>query len=365
MIQFLNLRQLNERFRPEIDEAMKRVLDSGWYLLGKELKNFEQKFAAFCGARHAVGVANGLEALTLILRAYGFGPGDEIIVPANTYIATVLAVTHNGCTPIFAEPDPTTFNIDVHRLEKLITSRTRAVLPVHLYGRAADIEAISAIAGKYHLKVIEDAAQAHGAAYHGKRVGNWGDAAGFSFYPGKNLGCLGDGGMVVTNDECLAAKVRALANYGSDRKYHHLYPGFNSRLDEIQAAVLSVKLPYLDEDNEKRRSIARFYRRYITHPEIKLPAGCIADENVWHIFPILTPRRDELHQYLADHGIGTVIHYPVPPHKQPAYCNSWGELSLPITEKIHREELSLPIGPMLKEDEIAEIVEVINRFPVS
>lgn len=364
MIQFLNLKQINERFRPEIEVAVQRVLDSGWYLLGRELKKFEQEFAAFCGVHHGVGVASGLDALTLILRAYDFGPGDEIIVPANTYIATVLAITRNGCTPVFAEPDPETFNLDIRNLEGRITSRTRAILPVHLYGRAADMETIAAIARKYDLKIIEDAAQAHGAVYHGKRIGAWSDAAGFSFYPGKNLGCLGDGGMVVTNDECLATKVRALANYGSDRKYHHLYPGVNSRLSEIQAAILSVKLPHLDADNEKRRLIADFYRKHIRHPEITLPAGGIAEENVWHIFPILTPRRDELHQYLADHGIGTVIHYPVPPHQQPAYRETWGKLSLPVTEAIHREELSLPIGPTLTVEEITAVVEAVNQFPV-
>lgn len=363
MINFLPLHDINERFREDLDVAIRRVLDSGWYLLGKEVATFEREFAAYCGTCHAVGVANGLDALTLILQAFAFKSGDEVIVPANTYIATFLAITRNGCTPVPVEPDPKTFNLDPARIEEKITPRTRAIIAVHLYGRTADMTAINVIAEKHGLKVIEDAAQAHGAKHRGKRAGAWGDAAGFSFYPGKNLGCLGDGGMVTSNDERLIRKIRALANYGSDRKYHHIYQGANSRLDELQAAVLRVKLRCLDRDNERRRELAALYLRHLnSFPELELPAMPVdAEDNVWHIFPVFHPRRDELANYLSEQGIQTNIHYPTPPHRQEAYPEL-SSLSLPITERIHERELSLPINPTLKTEDCINIAETLKHF---
>lgn len=361
MICFLPLHEINERYRSELDEAAKRVLDSGWYLLGKECAAFEEEFAAYCGVRHAVGVGNGLDALSLILQGYGFGPGDEVLVPANTFIATFLAVSRNGCIPVPVEPDESTCNLDPDRLEEKITPRTRAVIAVHLYGRTADMDPICRIARKHGLKVIEDAAQAHGAMYKGKRTGSLGDAAGFSFYPGKNLGCLGDGGMVVTDDGELAARVRALANYGSDRKYHHIRKGMNSRLDELQAAFLRVKLRYLDEDNAHRRKMAALYRSQLHLPDLKLPAAGPEEENVWHIFPVFHPRRSALSEHLKENGVQTNIHYPTPPHKQGAYPEL-AHLHLPVTERLHGEELSLPMGPTLKEEDVHKISELINLF---
>lgn len=360
-IPFLSLHPVNERYRVEIDSAIKRVLDHGWYLLGEELTNFERNFAEYCGTKFCVGVANGLDALDLILRAYGFGPGDEILVPANTFIATFLAISRNGCTPVPVEPDPKTFNIDPAKIEAGITSRTRAIMPVHLYGQTAEMEPIRNIADQFGLKVIEDAAQAHGAFYLGKRAGNLGDAAGFSFYPGKNLGCLGDGGAVTTNDAELAEKIRALRNYGSLEKYVHLYSGMNSRLDEIQAAILNVKLKYLDEDNQKRREIARFYRENIKNPCVELPAVNDEKGHVWHLFVIRSSRRDELRRYLEEHGIGTQIHYPIPPHKQGAYAE-WNGHSFPIAERLSREVLSLPMSPVLTIEEISNVTTHINSF---
>jgi dTDP-4-amino-4,6-dideoxygalactose transaminase len=361
MIPFLSLKPVNEQYRAEIDSAIQRVLDRGWYLLGQEITDFEQAFARFCGVEHCVGVANGLDALALILQAYGFGPGDEILVPSNTFIATILAISRNGCTPVLVEPDERTFNIDPDEIEAKITPKTRAIMVVHLYGQAAQMGRIQAIARKYGLKIIEDAAQGHGARWNGKRTGSLGDAAGFSFYPGKNLGCLGDGGAVTTNDPELAEKIRALRNYGSHVKYQHLYKGSNSRLDELQAAVLSVKLKYLDADNEKRREIARFYRSEIRNPNVILPT--VEDENahVWHLFVIRSPRRDELQKYLAENGIGTQIHYPIPPHKQGAYAE-WSHLSYPIAERLSREVLSLPMSPVLKREEMEYVAERINQF---
>lgn len=361
MIYFLPLHEINERYRGEIDAAVKRVLDSGWYLLGKETAAFEEEFAAYCGTRHAVGVANGLDALTLILQGYGFGPGDEIIVPANTFIATFLAIIRNGCTPVPVEPKSETCNLDPDLIEAKITPKTRAIIAVHLYGRTADMDPILRIAGKHGLKVIEDAAQAHGAFYRGHRAGSLGDAAGFSFYPGKNLGCLGDGGMVTTDDGELAARIRALANYGSDRKYHHIYKGVNSRLDELQAAILRVKLRHLDADNAYRRKIAALYNSQLHFPELTLPVSGPEESNVWHIYPVFHPRRDELAEYLKAHGIQTNIHYPTPPHRQGAYPEL-ACLDLPITEKLHAQELSLPISPVIKEEEALQIAALINRF---
>ena len=509
MIKFLDLEKINNRFRDEIDGRIAKILDKGWYLQGEENETFCKHFAQYCGTKYCVGVANGLDAINLIIRAYGFSEGDEIIVPSNTYIATILAVSQNGCTPVLVEPDINTYNINPDLIEEKITPKTKAIIVVHLYGRAVDMEKIWELAKKYNLKIIEDSAQAHGAIYtphshaaevgrihdklapeafaplageadlrtddtnvselvriasktngqelcseseilrawsksktmsggqRGVRTGNLGDASAFSFYPGKNLGCMGDGGCVTTNDEELYKKVKAIANYGSDRKYHHIYKGVNSRLDEIQAAVLDVKLKYLDEDNEKRRVIAEYYLENIKNPKIILPytplllgsirnnlaqevfaplAGemsrsdkggcnlptsqleaknmCTKDyvvetplrssttspargaeasredleklentplQTVWHVFPVRTENRDEFQKYLTDNGIQTIIHYPTPPHKQLAY-KEWNSLSFPISEEIHRTIISLPISPVMTDDEVKKVVEVVNGY---
>ena len=361
MISFLDLTKINNRFRKEIELCISDILDRGSYLQGVYNESFCLNFAKFCGVKHAIGVANGLDALTLIIRAYGFTNGDEIIVPANTYIASILSISRNGCTPILVEPDIKNYNIDVERIEEKITQRTKAIMVVHLYGQAVKMDKVLMLAKKYNLKVIEDAAQAHGALYHGKRVGNLGDAAAFSFYPGKNLGCLGDGGAVTTNDTELYKKICAIANYGSHIKYHNIYKGINSRLDELQAAVLDVKLKSLDIDNSRRKEIAQFYRLNIVNQNIILPECEDNDAHVWHIFPIRCLNRDELQSYLFDHGIYTLIHYPVPPHKQPAY-KEWNNLSFPVSEKIHREELSLPISPVMEYEDINFIVNILNEW---
>ncbi len=362
MIKFLDLKKVNERFRAEMDEAVKRVLDSGWYLLGKEVEQFEAEFAAFCGVKHCIGVANGLDALNLIIKGYGFGPGDEIIVPANTFIASLLAISENGCTPVLVEPDWTTRLIDIERIEAAVTTRTKAIMVVHLYGRAVDMEKVWGIARKYNLIVIEDSAQAHGSKYQGRRCGSLGDASGFSFYPGKNLGCLGDGGAVTTDDGELAARIRAIRNYGSDYKYHHIYKGTNSRLDEIQAAFLRVKLPLLDEDNAKRRAIAERYVREIHNPLIELPVLPVdPEQHVWHVFAVTCAERARLEKHLEANGIQTNIHYPIPPHRQGAYTELSG-LSFPVSEKMHREILSLPMSPVLTDNEVATIINVVNSF---
>lgn len=361
MIKFLDLQQINNRFRAQIEARFKTILDKGWYLLGEQNTLFEEHFAAYTGTKHAIGCANGLDALNLIIKAYGFGPGDEIIVPANTYIASILAISQNGCTPVLVEPDIHTYNIHPDLIEEKITPRTKAIMVVHLYGQAVQMEKIWALAKKYNLKIIEDAAQAHGAEYQGRKTGNLGDAAGFSFYPGKNLGCLGDGGGITTNDDPLAAKIRALRNYGSDRKYHHIYKGTNSRLDELQAAVLDVKLPQLEADNARRREIARYYREHIKNPALILPQTYDEKAHVWHIFAIRTANREKLQSYLTQHGIETNIHYPTPPHQQGAYTE-WNHLSFPVTEQIHREELSLPMSPVLTDEEVQHVVEVLNAW---
>lgn len=361
MIKFLDLHKINERYRKEIDLSIKSILDSGWYLLGEQDEIFEENFAHFCGVKHCISCANGLDALRLIINAYGFKEGDEIIVPSNTYIASILAVSQNGCTPVLVEPDLKTYNINPELIEEKITPKTKAIMVVHLYGQAVQMDKIWEIAKKYNLKVIEDSAQAHGAMYKNMRTGNLGDASGFSFYPGKNLGCLGDGGCVTTNDDKLAQKVKALRNYGSEKKYHNLYKGFNSRLDEIQAGVLNVKLKYIDEDNEKRRNIAKFYVENIYNKNIILPKTYDEKAHVWHIFAIRTDKRSELQEYLTGQGIQTLIHYPIPPHKQHAY-SEWNNLSYPISEKIHDEVLSLPISPVLEQSEIERVVEVLNEW---
>tara|TARA_B110000093_G_scaffold182838_1_gene230669 strand:+ start:364 stop:1488 length:1125 start_codon:yes stop_codon:yes gene_type:complete len=355
MIKFLDLKAVNEQYRPEIRAAIKRVLDSGWYLLGEEGKAFEQEFAEYCGAKHCLGVANGLDALILILMAYRelglMQEGDEVIVPANTYIASILAISRAGLTPVLVEPDERTYNIDPNLIEAAITERTRAIMAVHLYGQCADMHPICAIANKHGLKVIEDAAQAHGATYRGRKAGSLGDAAGFSFYPGKNLGALGDGGAVTTDDADLAETIRALRNYGSHEKYHNKYKGMNSRLDEIQAAVLRVKLQYLDADTEKRRKVANRYLKELSafhfpNSAFRLPYVADYGSPAWHLFVVRTPKREALADFLAEKGIQTVIHYPIPPHQQEAYPELH-HLSFPITEAIHREVLSLPMSPCL------------------
>ena len=361
MIEFLDLEKVNNRFRKEIDERIKSILDKGWYLQGEWDKTFEDNFAKFCGTKHCIGCANGLDALNLIIRAYGFGVGDEIIVPANTYIASILAISENGCIPVLVEPDINTYNINPDLVEEKINERTKAIMVVHLYGQAIQMDKIWELAKKYNLKIIEDSAQAHGAIYKGQRVGNLGDASGFSFYPGKNLGCMGDGGCITTNDDELAAKIRAIANYGSHKKYCNLYKGVNSRLDEIQAAVLDIKLKYLDGDNARRREIAKYYRDNIKNPKIVLPKVYNENAHVWHIFAVRTGNRDELQEYLKENDIQTLIHYPTPPHKQKAY-KEWNDLSFQITEEIHSTELSLPISPVLSDSEVEKIVEVVNEW---
>lgn len=361
MIKFLDLYQINERYRGEIDAAVKRVLDSGWYIQGSENDKFSQNFAAFCGVKYALGVANGLDALNLIIKAYGFGEGDEIIVPANTFIATLLAVSENGCTPVLVEPDENTFNINPDLIEAAITPKTKAIMVVHLYGQAVEMQKILELAKKYNLKVIEDAAQAHGAEYNGQRTGNLGDAAGFSFYPGKNLGAIGDGGMITTNDEDLYKKVKAIACYGSDRKYHHIYKGFNSRLDELQAAILDVKLKYLEKDNHRRQEIARYYRDNIKNPRVILPKTYDEKAHVWHVFVVRVENREKFQSYLEQNGVQTVIHYPTAPHQQEAY-RELSVLSLSISENLHEEVISLPISPVMSDEEVKKVVEIVNEY---
>ena len=372
MIKFLDLKAINDSFEPELSQAIKRVLDSGWYLLGNEVKAFEQEYAEYIGTKHCIGVANGLDALRLILKAYIelglMKEGDEIIVPANTYIATILAITDNRLIPVLVEPDINTYNIDPFLIEEKITDRTKGIMIVHLYGQNAMHPEIQRLVDKYDLKLMEDNAQAVGAYYDEKRTGSLGNAAGHSFYPGKNLGCLGDGGAITTNDDELAMVIRALANYGSNKKYVNYYKGLNSRLDEIQAAILCTKLPRLDTDNQRRRQIANLYLEKIKNPAIILPMQNLELEtlhfkliNVWHLFVIRTANRDKLQQYLTDNGIQTLSHYPIPPHKQLAY-KEWNGLSFPITEQIHNEVLSLPISPEMTDKEITIVISTINNF---
>lgn len=361
MIKFLDLKKINDRFNKDFEAKFKELLASGWYLLGEENKSFEQNFAKYCGVKNCVGVANGLDALRLIIKAFDFEKDSEIIVPANTYIASILAITDNNCKPVLVEPDINTYNINPKLIEEKITSKTKAIMVVHLYGQAVNMDEIIKIAQKYKLKIIEDCAQAHGAFYKDKRVGSLGDVAGFSFYPGKNLGALGDGGCVTTNDEEVAAKIRALANYGSHKKYENLYKGLNSRLDELQAGILDIKLKYLDEDNEKRKNIAKFYLKEIKNKNIILPYYDSENSHVWHLFVIRTKKRDELQNYLNSKQIQTIIHYPIPPHKQACY-KEFKHLSLPITEQIHKEVLSLPISPVMSIQEAEFVVKTLNDF---
>mgnify|MGYP005867869845 FL=1 len=365
MIKFLDLQKVTEKYSVEIHEAVKRVIDSGWYLQGKENETFEADYSAYIGTKYAVGVANGLDALIWIFRAYVemgvMKPGDEVIVPANTYIASILAVTENGLKPVLVEPDLNTCQIDDSRIEAAVTARTKAILIVHLYGRCAYTERIGTLCRKYNLKLVEDNAQAHGCRFQGRRTGSLGDAAGHSFYPGKNLGALGDAGAVTTDDEALAETVRTLANYGSARKYVFRYTGRNSRLDELQAAVLDVKLRHLDADNARRKEIAQYYIGNIRNPQIITPQTEDWEANVFHIFPVRCLRRDELQRYLTDHGVQTIIHYPIPPHQQECY-REWNTLSFPVTERIHREELSLPISPVMTDEEVKYVMEMLNQF---
>lgn len=365
MIRYCDLKTINDRYEPQLTEAVTRAAQSGWYIRGKECERFEQEFAAYCGCRHCIGTGNGLDALTIILKAYckigTMQPGDEVIVPANTYIATILSIIQADLKPILCEPCAHSCNIDCARIEELITERTRAIMPVHLYGLVTDMDEINSIARKHSLKVIEDSAQAHGAMYGGKRTGNLGDAAAFSFYPGKNLGALGDGGAITTNDTELANAARAIANYGSHTKYVNLYKGMNSRLDEIQAAALHVKLQYLDADNAKRREIATKYISSISNPLVTLPAADKDGNHVYHIFAITTPHREQLQQHLLEHGIETLIHYPIPPHKQQAFCE-YSHLQLPITERIHALELSLPCHPAMSDSDVKNVIDAVNSF---
>ena len=365
MTPFLDLQSINAQYRAELIEACTRVIDSGWYIGGSELSQFEQEFAAFCGSAHCIGVANGLDALILTLRAWlelgRLQPGDEVIVPANTYIASILAISANGLTPVLVEPDAASFNISPANARAAITAKTRAILPVHLYGQLADMPAIMALAREHGLLVLEDAAQAHGAAIGGKRAGSWGDAAGFSFYPGKNLGALGDAGAITTQDAELAQTLRALRNYGSHEKYKNLFKGVNSRLDEIQAAMLRVKLSKLELEMQHRRSIAAIYLQNIHHPAVQLPQVASPEQHVWHLFVIRTGQRTALQQHLAAQGIQTLIHYPIPPHQQQAYAE-WNAQSYPLTEAMHQEVLSLPMGPTLSEGEALQVAAAVNGF---
>lgn len=370
-VPFLSLRDISEKYKSELYEAVLRVVDSGWYLQGKENAVFEQHYAEYIGTKYCIGCANGLDALILIFRAYmelGFlNPGDEVIVPANTYIATILSITENGLVPILIEPNPNTLEIDDSLIEDKITPKTKALVIVHLYGRNAYTEKIGKICEKYSLKLVEDCAQSHGCkSFDGRTTGSIGDAAGHSFYPGKNLGALGDGGAVTTNDSVLADTIRTLANYGSNKKYVFKYEGRNSRLDELQAAILDVKLRHLDEDNNLRQQVAAYYYEHLQHPLVTLPKHLPNEENVYHIFPIIVSgkgNRNRLRDYLAEHNIDTICHYPIAPHKQECYSKVlWNtpQLSLPITERLADEELSLPISPCMTKEQIEYVVEVVN-----
>lgn len=365
-VPFLDMKAPYRELQSELDSAWRRVMESGWYVLGPEVEAFEREFAAYAGVSHCVGVGNGLEALHLVLRAYGIGAGDEVIVPANTYVASWLAVSYAGAVPVPVEPLEESYTLDPGRLESAVTARTKAVMAVHLYGQTAEMDAIRAVAGRHGLKVIEDAAQAHGARYRGGRAGSLGDAAGWSFYPGKNLGALGDAGAVTTDDPALAEKVRALRNYGSQVKYFNLYKGFNSRLDELQAALLRVKLKALDEWNARRARVAALYLDELKDSGLTLPVVPPGMEPNWHLFVVRSKQRDALQAHLAERGIGTLIHYPVPPHLQDAYREmGLREGSFPVTERIHREVLSLPMGPHLKEQEIARVLIAVKNHASS
>lgn len=362
MIPFLDLRSINQCHRSELVAAFERVLDSGWYVLGQEVERFEAEYANWCGVAHAVGVGNGLDALSLVLRAWDIGPGDEVIVPSNTYIASWLAVTHVGARPIPVEPDPDSFNIDPDLIEAAISPRTRAIMPVHLYGRPAEMDAIIQIGIRYGLRVLEDAAQAHGAIYRGRRLGGHGDAVAWSFYPGKNLGALGDGGAITTNDTALANRLRQLRNYGSRVKYHNVEIGFNSRLDELQAAILNAKLPFLEDENRRRAVVAHDYLDGLAdiNSVLRLPNTGLNEQSAWHLFVVRSEQRDALAQRLANAGVGTVIHYPVAPHLQQAYASlGLPRGSFPVSERLHEEVLSLPIGPTQTREQTRSVIDAV------
>ncbi len=366
MIKFLDLQKINLANQREIEERILQTFRSGWYLLGNEVKTFEQHLSKYIGSPNAIGVGNGLDALRLIFKAYleigQMKVGDEVIVPANTYIASILAITDNRLKPVFSEPDIDTYNLDIAKLESLITPKTKAIMIVHLYGRVCWSTALEALASKYNLKIIEDNAQAIGAEWNGIKSGNLGDAAGFSFYPGKNLGALGDAGAVTCKDALLAKTIRTLANYGSEEKYINKYQGLNSRLDEIQAAVLDVKLKYIDQENARRREISEIYISQIKSDKITLPSlPAQSAEHVWHLFVIRTIERTKLQSYLQENGVQTLIHYPIPPHKQKAY-NYYNHLTFAITEKIHEEVLSLPISPVMSDEEVEIVVQLVNKY---
>lgn len=364
-VPFLSLKDITAKYSDELHEAVNRVVDSGWYLQGSENKQFEKDYAHYIGTKYCVGVANGLQALELMIRSYkmlnGWNDGDEIIVQANTYIATILSISQNNLKPVLVEPNEKTLALDIESIEKAITKKTRALMIVHLYGRCLYNEKIADLCRKHNLKLFEDNAQAHGCAFGEKKTGSFGDAAAHSFYPGKNLGAFGDAGAITTNNEEIADLVRTLANYGSSKKYVFDFIGENSRLSELDAAVLDVKLRHLDDDNNHRKQIAKMYYGGIKNPLIKMPAPLPDEQNVFHVFPVFTEKRDELQQYLKEHEIGTIIHYPIPPHKQKAY-SEWNNLSLPITEKIHKEELSIPMSPTLTDEQVEYVIETINKW---
>ena len=368
MISFLDLKAVNHEHAQSLIDACSRVINSGWYIQGRETQAFEESFATYCGVKHCIGVANGLDALTLTLRAWKelgkLKEGDEVIAPANTYIASILAITENRLQPVLVEPDINTFNLCPTKVAAAITDKTRAILPVHLYGRMAAMPEIMRIAEEYNLLVLEDSAQAHGASINGRKAGSWGNASGFSFYPGKNLGALGDAGAVTTNDDELAETIRAIANYGSHVKYKNIYQGVNSRLDEIQAAMLKVKLDYLDEDTLKRRKVAHAYRTGIINPLIELPTADSEEQHVWHLFVIRTRQRQALQDWLSKQNIQTLVHYPIPPHQQQAY-SEWKDKNYPITEQIHDEVLSLPVSPILTDSDVEKVIEAVNEFNFS
>lgn len=365
LINFLDLKAINNQYRDELVAAATRVIDSGWYIQGNEVRAFEEEFADYCGAKYCVGVANGLDALILTLRAWKemgkLKDGDEVIVPANTYIASILAITENRLKPILVEPDETTYNLCPRKTEKAITSNTKVILAVHLYGQISPMPELAKLARKHDLLVLEDAAQAHGAAINGRKAGSWGDAAGFSFYPGKNLGALGDAGAVTTSDEDLAKTIRALGNYGSHKKYENLYQGVNSRLDEIQAAMLRVKLKYLDQEINRRREVAETYLVNINNPNIQLPVANMGESHVWHLFVVRTGDRTALQDYLRKHKVQTLIHYPVPAHLQEAY-SGLTEDSYSISELLSQEVLSIPISPTLENEEVSSLVNIMNLY---
>ncbi len=366
MISFLDLKKINLQYKDALQEAFLGVLNGGWYIGGEEVCKFEEEFGRYCGVKYCEGVANGLDALRLIFRSYiemgVMKKGDEVIVPANTYIASILAISDNGLKPVLTQPDINTYNIDPNKIEEKITAKTKAIMAVHLYGQSAHMDIINTIAKRYNLKVVEDSAQAHGAYFKDKRVGSLGDASGFSFYPGKNLGALGDGGCVTTNDKELAHTISVIKNYGSEKKYHNQYLGLNSRLDTLQAAFLRVKLPHLDHENQKRKQIAEYYCENIKNPLLKLPklpANSIS--HVWHLFVIRVKQREKFIKFLKEQGIATMIHYPIPPHKQKAYEGVFDE-SYPITQMIHDQIVSLPISPVMEDKEILKVAEVCNEF---